>query len=349
MVLTYGDSLGGPAYALTGRVTRINAETQEFAVETLINDGHDSVFPIEWYSFEDNGYERLRMMDEADSLHGIFHHLKEHTKRRNPDAVRKERSGTIAPQTCIIDTSKGQLVLQCHIRQGATRVRLAQLNLKMTSTISEAGVRELIDRIADPTCLDPFPTDESSCLPKSSLSFDATASGSTASPRPSRKRPCLTPETCRQSALEMASACTAQTGVARNGRAEEGGATDSHGAGPSAPPLHVDELNAVDDGGSGAPKQPELSRDAPERNRAVNQSSIDDQESLVQRLRTTLQAEERAMNQKMDHLKNYPFSFRDSLTEGGDSAEYAHVEQLIHGVDRHQFSLSELRKSLVQT
>lgn len=91
LILTRVGRKGSPAYSLPGVVTRINMEQQTFEAATLIDDGDDQ-FQKGWYPFERNeDWAPLEQVDERDRLGFIVDHLKDHTKRLNPNPTPGKR------------------------------------------------------------------------------------------------------------------------------------------------------------------------------------------------------------------------------------------------------------------
>jgi hypothetical protein len=307
--------MGGPDYELPGTVTRIDLQQNKFEVFTVINDGNPE-FPMDWYPLEpSNDWKALPTMDERARLHFIFGHLKEHTRRLNPSP------NGIEPQTSWIETSKGRLAFQFYRdNQGGTRPRLVKLNQKTTGRISGKGLQDMIDRIADPACAEPFPIPKRRPRPKrrtgGSVNSESEHESDLEFPYdpdfiPSKRRLVTPARPSRRSEPGDASTSAARTGGTRAGRVQDD-ATGSLGASPSGPANAGPSMAMVSfgagntrdgDDGSSQP-EPDLSLDAPDRDLAVDESSIQEQENQVRVLEAQLEEHKRAIGSQVQSVRH---------------------------------------------
>jgi hypothetical protein len=300
-------------------------------------------------------------MDEGKRLHSIFEYLKEHTRRLNPGGAGRRCNGDIEPRTSIIETSKGQLAIQCYCcKAGAIRPRFVKLNEKGTSRISGKQLSDLLDRIADPTCADPYPLKTNvkrarrrsqSTIPGANASDDDLDDNdldidddSFADPdfRPERRRPMLHPKKRRRPALKNASTNIAHTSSSRDGRVQNK-STNSPSGGLSTAVGVVDHGDIQTDDDSSYEPELGLVPVAPDRNPAVDLDSINKQESLVQMLRVRLEEEERVMGRQKEHIKSVASNLA-SLDNENNPTDYAGEKQIIRAIDQ----LQALRHTLAQ-
>jgi hypothetical protein len=142
--------LAGDLFWLPCIVTKIILEDRKFDAKPLINCDLYPVDPIEC-SFESSRvWQPLAKMDECARLNFMFKRLKERTTRLHKNAAGRPCKVTEV-KTSVLETSKGQLMMQCHAdKHGATRVQLVRLNETQSSKLGVCDVEDLIKLIADP-------------------------------------------------------------------------------------------------------------------------------------------------------------------------------------------------------
>jgi hypothetical protein len=344
-----------PDYKLPGMVRQVDLEEESFEVLTLINDGNEGTgFPLEWYSYEPNDeWEPLEKMEEPARLHLIVDHLQEHTRRLNVHVRAGEPFVGIEPQTCFIETSKGDLMMQGYRDNQGARPRLVKLNGQTITKIRWKGVHDLMDKIADKACADLFPTPKrrSQSEPQKRRTRDALDTDSEEEDSdfiPKRSCCDATSSRSRRSDGGDANTSAAHTGGTRASRAEDE-ATGSRDGGASTALVSFGGGQIPDDESHSGEPETGLSLDSLNRNPAVDPSNIRSQEILVRKLKAELKAENRTLGRQVQHLCHHVKSLSDqsfnpiNLREG-DEVQCA--AQLLHARNQFQSNTDALYDDL---